>query len=686
MVDTLERIESPGQNGAKARAAHTSPAGDWQPDARFDDVPAPDALASLDLGDRPLVLHPPIESTAKRWTFALLALGVSAMFWVALHAYWAPAHPGIDQNGYLHGGRLFSETLSTGFKPPNPFHYVGGMWVMTEDGWVYPKYPLGVPVLVAIAMWVGGEAHGPTLAHLVAPVCATLAVLAIFFLARAVAGSFAGLLAQLLLATNPILWAMTNNPWSHAPSLAFATAGMLLLLAWWRDERTGWKTTATGIAAGFLLGYALTVRYTDGLLLLPMALAMVCRLRWRNPKSYLRCAAPLAGWLAPVAYLLAFNKLAMGTWTGYDTTNESTGFNLAEVADKWPIMMNLLYGTGLYFVFPIGVLGLLLLPRWNWRVGTLLLLWLVPGLIVYTSYYWGENAGGMGYGRFFLSLLPPVLIGAAWAMVSAARATTLRDTGDQPVAHRGVLAPLAVGVVVAIACAANVRMALPTVERSAAVAANLADTTSVLLLHTRNTPRSDIILFAEGSGGGGPVSNYLNHLQFATGFELYAANAFTTLGQAFLRAPPRGAGGEGADAPSPIQPRRREYLRAEYAKYSDDDLIKQQNELMRSALAKGRRVLALLPAAEADRFERRYVGENFGVKTLAAWREPVKWQEASTAVGGNAQDRRGATRRPAGGGPQGAPGFAPGAPQEPRGPWNQGPLQQSMRLIEIVRK
>ena len=42
---------------------------------------------------------------------------------------------------------------------------------------------------------------------------------------------------------------------------------------------------------------------------------------WRR---YLKLAVPVLAWLVPTGILLAYNYAAMGSFSGYDTTNEST--------------------------------------------------------------------------------------------------------------------------------------------------------------------------------------------------------------------------------------------------------------------------------------------------------------------------------------------------------------------------
>src|SRR2546421_548606 len=110
------------------------------------------------------------------------------------------------------------------FKPRNEYQFVGAMWnrtesethvpgikrpaflqrwltIKTEEGYYYPKYPFGISVLDAVAMRVGGvfqsratappyQRDGREWAFLVSPVSTTLAVLAIYFLARIVVSPF----------------------------------------------------------------------------------------------------------------------------------------------------------------------------------------------------------------------------------------------------------------------------------------------------------------------------------------------------------------------------------------------------------------------------------------------------------------------------------------------------------------
>lgn len=657
-VAEREEFDAPEIPGAP-----TAPPGDFE---RAQPLPAEHRLEPLAAG----------EPATRRWAFTTAAVLIAVGFFVFTHAYWAPAHPGIDQNGYLVGGRIFAKTLSTGYLPASPFHYVGGMWVQTEDGWVYPKYPLGIPILTAMCFWIGGEANGPILTYYVSPLCATAAVLGMFFLTRQIAGSFAAVMAQILLASNAVMLQMTNNPWSHAPAIGFVIWGICCLMWWWRYDGL-WRAAL----AGFLLGFAVLIRYTEALLLIPMAVVCLTKLRWTNWRSWLRCATPLFAWLVPVAYLLAFNKLAMGTWTGYDTTNESTGFDATKLADKWRGTLDQLYDVGAYFILPLGLLGMLLLFRFSWKIGLFLLTWFVPGVILYSAYYWGGgNMPRMGYLRFFLTLLPPLFVAACWVM-TLVPSTSPAKAGptDGPLwsrLARALAVPVAVGLIVGVTAALSVADNISELERQFATQANLADTTNVVKLHTRNTPTSDVILFCDGAGG---IMNTVNHMQFATGFEMYLASAFSQTNQPWMR-----RRGNDPDQPDPLQPRRRDYLREQYAKYSDAELVAEQNKVVSQALSKGKRVLVLVPESQAGAFTRRYVKDDapFRADILATWKEPVAIPEQA-----DRNDRRPDRGGPPGG-PPGGPGAAPPPDRRARANAFLGGVNPArpMQLLELKRK
>ena len=433
----------------------------------------------------------------KRWLYAAVALGlVAALFYMAF-LYRVPSHPGVDQNGYLFGGKQFADTLTMKFQPTritraaageaafDPHQFVGRMWVGADAGTpaerFYPKYPLGLPFLYAVSLWIGGRVHGVDIAYWISPVAMALAVLGTYLLARRFMGPFFSLMAMIVFATSPTTETYVNNPNSHAATVCCVVWGMFLLIRWW--QRGG---TLTGFAGGFLLGYAATIRYTEGTLIFPLLWVVLMTRPWRrgvgkaprvkpasvetarvmgmlagdrngsttaraaaaeenNPslglndpsvdlndpsvaltgrslgrrlftrfRPLIDSAAVVIGWAIPVTLLLVYNLLAMGTLTGYDATNESTGFSWTFFVDNWSTMLGQLNENGLFFVMPLAIAGLVGMFWWDWRGGVLMALWTVPCVLIYTFYYWAPDA--INYLRFVLTILPALAIAAFWVL------------------------------------------------------------------------------------------------------------------------------------------------------------------------------------------------------------------------------------------------------------------------------
>jgi 4-amino-4-deoxy-L-arabinose transferase-like glycosyltransferase len=327
-----------------------------------------------------------------------------------------------------------------------------------------------------------------------------LALLGIFLLGRAIAGSFAGILAVLIVGSSPVTLALANNPNSHAAALCFVTWGMYLLLGWWQGGGI-WRA----VLAGVLLGFAATIRYTEGLLVLPLALAAIFTPSKRR-RSWGQIVTLLAAWIVLVALVLALNYATLGRLTGYDATGESRfgeAFKWEYFCQNWAMMLRQLNGVALFGALPIGVLGLLILLAVNFRLTLLLWTWLIPGLLLYTSYYWAPaEHGTVHYLRLLLTLLPPIALGAAWILAQ------LRTILGPTRRWAGISAALAI---VLAAGAFNVWNALPMLDgefqRSRAVA--LA---AEKLMNQAKVPPGSVVFAPE---------EFLNHLQFVSDYRLY---------------------------------------------------------------------------------------------------------------------------------------------------------------------
>jgi 4-amino-4-deoxy-L-arabinose transferase-like glycosyltransferase len=511
------------------------------------------------------------ETVRTRLLFLALALAVAGAFFLGTHRYWVPADPDVDENAYLVSGRLLAQTGSPGFLPPDPYHFAGPMWIRTVDGRFYPKYPLGQTLLLAAAIKAGGLRA----AFLVNPFLMILALFGVFLLGRETAGSPAGLLAMLAMAASPVLLVKTDDYDSHAGSLAFTTWGIFLLLRWWR---TGKLRHAA--LAGLLLGLSTITRYTEGLLLLPVALVVLFRLGLRWERRDLAGAAALAaGWLLPVGGQVAFNLRALHSLTGYGSTHESTAFSAAYFArNAWPAVSQL-FTLGLPLLLPLAILGLALLTLRERRLGLVLWAWALPNLLLYMSYYWAIP--GVAYVRFFLTVLPPLALGLAWLLT--------RPLPGPERLRRWVQPALALALV--LSCGAfGVREILPVLKSGQQDQEQAANAAKTVLARA-----------PAGSSIFGPEPALL-FLQYAGDYRLYSRAMFQPRLVARLRTfDPR--------APNSLQPQR---ARALYELLKGRNFIQMwclERDLMAAALRQGRRVFLIAPAGNAG--WRRFAASSF---------------------------------------------------------------------------
>jgi 4-amino-4-deoxy-L-arabinose transferase-like glycosyltransferase len=518
-------------------------------------LPVADPVEPVDYADRtvePLTTRPmpPLlhdEPAGYRWAWLMVGLAVTFLFGVVVFRLYAPADAGVDQNAYLLGGRLIAQHHTTRYVlptlpnydtaklGPNPggYAFTGGMMVRMPNGDYFPKYPAGLPLLYACFFWIFGNDKGPVYAFIVSPACAVAAVLGTFFLARAVAGSFAAVLAAIVLGTSQVMLSLADNPNSHASCTACIIWGMFLLVRWWQTGSI-WQ----GIASGFLIGYAFTIRYTEGLLVIPIAIACLTRIRWGHwvpwllasavgaagvafmlqigqytgtdwadvhgihhwigpgktlraaesivadlyavaalvfvavmtgrglhrawLTSFLRNVLPGLAWCVPVVVLLVYNARNMGHAAGYDTTHESelgVAFQWKFVVQNWEMVVRTFDDLELFLVIPFALAGLALVFRRSWRVGVLLLSWLVPGVLLYTSYYWSMDFD-VAYARFYLTFLPALCVAAAVTFHDGVLAGRVGGAGDHARGVRGWSPPVQVSAALAIIAAFTCAMQL----------------------------------------------------------------------------------------------------------------------------------------------------------------------------------------------------------------------------------
>jgi hypothetical protein len=601
-----------------------------------------------------------------------LAWGFGAVFLYLCWLQFVPAHPGVDQNGYFVGGKQLAATGTMKLVPRNPYEFVGRMWVGidldTPTERFYPKYPAGLPAIFAILLRLD-PVRGIDWSYWVSPVCAALALVGMYHLTRLVAGAFVSVLAMLALAGSAVTLQLAMNPNSHAPCLAFVIWGMYLVargLGFSAAQPTEptWRGIIVACAGAWLCGFAVSIRYTEFLLCLPIGWMLLAGHSWRSRTSWLKLLAVTGAFSLPVLVLLAYNRASMGAWTGYDPTNESTGFAMSYFAANWSNMLRQLYSNGLFFLLPVCVLGLvMMLAGRNARQGIMLLLWALPGILLYTGYYWAPERGGLGYARFFLTFFPPLLVAGAWFFDELA----MRMTGSERTAGRGVAA-VACGVLVAVSVGVGAVASVGEMERSHRSNLNLWELGNRVRAAAKTAhDTGPAVVFAAEERGGGFRGQVLNYLQYAARLELYSSEMFSggeMGGPGMMR-------DDDPDAPNPWQAARREQLARLRAGKTSEQLLAEAREIAVQALTTGRRVLILAPSRQATTFRNRHFPPvQFETRLIDSWTDPAEMPVE--AVGG-----------PGMGGPgmQGPPGGR-------REPQRQGGRQArtNWQLIEVRLK
>lgn len=377
------------------------------------------------------------------WRIYLAWVVVVSIFATTYFLFMSGAHSGTDQDGYLMTARNMVDHGRIYFEPEDPFQFAGRMCVMVDvpeaagsphripfrtdsagtpiPGPIYAKYPPGYPFLAAIGRYVAG----PQGMYVINPLFTALAVAWSYFLFRTLLSPFASLMGVIWLAANPLTLFYANDSNSHATTLFCVVVGFWGLLslmknahrptAWWR-----------GFIGAFALGYACTIRYSEALLLLPVLFVAVQNLGWKKHR-WVAALATLLGWAIPIGALALICWHAFGEpWrTGYSLCKEDTGFGLKYFLGdpyatppkpgNWETLVQQINRTGLFLMWPLAMAGLAALWGASWRVAGTLLLWVVPSTTLYLFYYWAP--GGeltTGYLRFFMSVLPGLILAGLW--------------------------------------------------------------------------------------------------------------------------------------------------------------------------------------------------------------------------------------------------------------------------------
>jgi hypothetical protein len=568
------------------------------------------------------------EGPIRRAVMLMAALAITVGYFYFVQSYYARANTGVDQNAYLVGAKLFLHTGSTGLRTTDPFSFVGRMWFVSPWDEFFPKYPVGLAAIDAAIMKFTG---GTDAVYLRSPAATSLALLGIFLLARTIVGSFGGLLSMLVLGFSPITLQLADNPNSHATSLCLVTWGFFFLIRWWQD-RGVWRAAL----AGFLIGYATGVRYTEGLLGLPVLIAAVGNLEFKKLQSWAESFVLGTFWCLPVAALFLFNLYHFGTMTGYDSTNESTGFSWAYFQANWEPMIRELYQTGLFFILPLGIAGLVMLFFKSWRLGLVLMTWAIPSILLYTAYYWdppGQSVTQIGYMRFFETVLPALTIGALWILTQA-----FPSAGAAVGYPRwfGVGAAVAGGVLTFISAGISAYEVVGVLQNTLYSNLGVAEATDVLTkeVHVGNNAidgpvegKNEHAGLPKGSLVFVDNDNLLNDLQFVGDYTVYTNQAFNQTSARNFNAQ------TDTGQPMLFQVERTELLKQQIETLQPQALANMQRDLIIKAAKAGNRSFWIVQKSAFNGATATYFGNtNLPIRVDATWAEQVPFPPAEVAM------------------------------------------------------
>jgi hypothetical protein len=367
-------------------------------------------------------LPPPSPISLPRRHLVLALLLILALASAVLYFWYEPNFgAGADEASYLLAAKSLALHGTPAYHNPDPLLFVPKNMVEPRPGVYYPIYPIGYPLLAAAGYLLGG----PQAAFLVNPVITLLALLGAFFFLRLFVSDLFAAAGTLLLALHSAILRFGVAAMSHIPDLACATWGLYFSVLWYRKPAL-WKI----FLAGTLFGYALSIRYTEALLLLPLLWLMAWWV-WELPTGAPRlrrilphAAAAALGYLLGVAPTLWYHTIAFGSpfRTGYGLRNESSSFSLHFFLDHIGFTLKMLctLPNGL-LLLPVAVIALFLRKWVTWRDAGFLALAFIPTILLYSAYYWMNSTEPLLYARFFLPTFPAILVAALIPLDHATR-------------------------------------------------------------------------------------------------------------------------------------------------------------------------------------------------------------------------------------------------------------------------
>jgi len=523
--------------------------------------------------------------------YVILAI-IVAFYTLVQVLNFTPAYQEVDPDGYLILAKRIARGGPLAVRDNDPFMYQSHIWVENEHGETIPKFAPGYPLLLSAFYLVFGDEG----MFYVSPLMGGIALIGAYLLFTRWMSTAASLVAALTLAANAMFLVYSGYLLTHASNLCFITWGMFFLWKWVKED----PSVRYGVGAGLALGYAVTIRPTSILLAFVVAIAAFSSLiEGRKSRSYpLKALAALAACYVLFPLLLArYNLSVFGSpfVTGYSLSGEQYAYSLSSFAKNIYTINRGLSIEALFMVFPIGLIGMVLLGTWTDRL--MRLMWFLPVFILYASFYWCPP--GMYYLRFFICTFP-VFVGSSYSFV---------DRISESKAKRYAAIMLLCFFIVAIRFHGTVASMKTWVSDQ--LSRNLVFASRVAC----ETLDSNAVIFSRY-----PVYCYLGTRE---NFRFYDLKIFSKrYGQTefkdektirkewkhrrrYIPAPRR-------------QEKRTKYLREFYSNLNSSQLKEKKRDLIESFLKNSRQVASLIPKNHLDR-ERKELWEKIEFSMLKEW-------------------------------------------------------------------
>jgi 4-amino-4-deoxy-L-arabinose transferase-like glycosyltransferase len=243
--------------------------------------------------------------------------------------------------------------------------------------------PLHHPLLYVADLVGGRTQHAPRVLSLAAAVVITIAV---YLIARRIAGRRAGVVAAALATTSGSVFLVTTGISGDGPAIAFAASAVAVAFSY-----RAHPSTARAVWTGLLVGAACSVKLLAAPVVLPVALAMLARRRTRDVVT-----AAVAAVAVPL--VLAASWGYSRVWDqSVRYHHEARRYSVGEAV--WRMITTLVERDTIVVATAVVVLVVAITARarwsapahpWVWRTGTALGAWLVVqvGFLLTESAMW----------------------------------------------------------------------------------------------------------------------------------------------------------------------------------------------------------------------------------------------------------------------------------------------------------